>query len=100
MTLTITQTVTQPTLTITQNTSDVVLQPVINTTNNSGLDFEVTRIIDGYTVDTVGNTNRNAIEVGNIISGVKNGRYIVAKVDALPYTDDNNLTFYTNNLGS
>lgn len=59
-------------------------------------DVPSVKIIDGYMVNTTGNTNPNAIEVGNVIQGNRGGssRYIIARVDSSDYTDDANLTFY------
>jgi hypothetical protein len=53
------------------------------------------RVIDGFVVDTTGNTNLDAIEVTDVIHGeISPGRYIIAKVNALPYTDEANLTLF------
>lgn len=52
--------------------------------------------IDGLFVDQRGVPSAT-IAVGNIIRGIFNNRYIVAEVMALPYTEESNLKFYTDN---
>ncbi|MDC9722357.1 MAG: hypothetical protein PSN34_06240 [Urechidicola sp.] len=49
------------------------------------------KYIDGYWVDTTGNTDINAIEVNNIITKEDNGLFVY-KVNALPHTTPANLT--------
>ena len=48
------------------------------------------KYIDGYWVDTTGNTDINAIEVGNIITKELDGLFVY-KVNALPHTTPANL---------
>jgi len=56
-------------------------------------------VLDGYIVTKgTGNTNRLAVQVGDIIDGqFSSTRYIRAQVDALPYTTEANLTFFIDN---
>ena len=47
--------------------------------------------ISGYWFDTIGNSDINAIEVGNEFEGwVSATRYVVGKVIALPFDVDDN----------
>jgi hypothetical protein len=55
------------------------------------------RKIDGFWVDTFGNTDVDAIEVGNIKEGTIGNRYIIAEVIALPHTTEANMKFYIDN---
>ncbi len=51
--------------------------------------------IDGYIVDVTNNTDKEVIEVGNLIQGYFSvNRYIIARVNALPHTDENNLSIF------
>ncbi len=58
-------------------------------------DYTVLKI-DGYKVEkALGNTNYGAIEINDIIDGQTSAtRYIRARVDALPYTDEANRTHF------
>jgi len=59
------------------------------------------KMIDGYIVDTSANTDKEAIEATNIIIGeFSAGRFIVAKVNALPYSTESNLTLFVDTGGS
>lgn len=54
-------------------------------------------LIDGYWVDKKGNTNKEAIEVGDQIRGnLAAGRYVIADVTALPVSEAN-LEIYLDN---
>jgi hypothetical protein len=53
--------------------------------------------IDGFLVDQQGVPSAT-IAIGNVITGFLNGRYITAQVEALPYTNENNLDIFNNAL--
>lgn len=66
--------------------------PIIITISETS-NIAVEARIDGFIVDQRGIPSAT-IAVGNIIRGVLNGRYITAEVEALPYTDEDNLDIY------
>lgn len=59
------------------------------------LDLSPYKNIGGFMVDVSGNEDNSIIEAGNIITGINaGGKYIIAEVKALPYTDAANLSYY------
>lgn len=74
--------------------NELIVQLIEEALNNANNNI---KSIDGYTVDVTNNTDKDIIETGNIIRGLfTSDRYIIARVDALPHTDINNLTCFLN----
>lgn len=92
MSITATINVTEVNIKAVYNDTVIELKPVVI---KQSYQSTQPKVIDGYIVNTTGNEDGNSIEVGNIINGeITPGRYIVAKVNELPHTNENNLTIY------